>query len=87
MSKKRTVDVLDNKKSRLSDYQAQFEDAVSVVTSTINQLNEINTGIVTEIEEIEAYQKELEQTRTGLSDALAKNNSVIRNFNSLLNAE
>ncbi len=87
MNIRRTVDVLDNKKSRLSNYQAQFEDAISVVTSTINQLNEINTGIVAEIEEIEAYEKELEQTRAGLSEALVKNNSVIRNFGSLLNAE
>ena len=87
MNIRRTVDVLDNKKSRLSNYKAQFEDAISVVTSTINQLNEINTGIVAEIEEIEAYEKELEQTRAGLSEALVKNNSVIRNFGSLLNAE
>lgn len=58
-----SVDVLDKKKAKLSAYQTQFDSAISVVTSTINQLNDINAGITSEIEEIAAYQDDLEKTR------------------------
>lgn len=82
-----SVDVLEKKKAKLSAYQTQFDSAISVVTSTINQLNEINAGITAEIEEIASYQEQLEQTRTGLSDALDKNSRVIKNFSSLLDVD
>lgn len=75
------------KKAKLSAYQTQFDSAISVVTSTINQLNDINAGITSEIEEIEAYQDDLEKTRTGLADALDKNSRVIKNFSALLNVD
>lgn len=79
------VDVLEKKKAKLSAYQTQFNSAISVVTSTINQLNDINDSITSEIEEIAAYQDNLEKTRTGLADALDKNSRVIKNFSALLN--
>lgn len=82
-----SVDVLDKKKAKLSAYQTQFDSAISVVTSTINQLNDINAGITSEIEEIAAYQNDLEKTRTGLADALDKNSRVIKNFSALLNVD
>lgn len=82
-----SVDVLDKKKAKLSAYQTQFDSAISVVTSTINQLNDINAGITSEIEEIAAYQDDLEKTRTGLADALDKNSRVIKNFSALLNVD
>lgn len=80
-------DVLEKKKAKLNVYQAQFDRAISVVTSTINQIKEINAGISAEIEEIEAYQNDLEKTRAGLSDALDKNSCVIKNFSALLNVD
>lgn len=82
-----TVDVLEKKRTKLNSYLKQFDNAISIVTSTINQLNEINAGISTEIDGIAAYQEELEQTRTGLVDALDKNSRVIKNFSSLLNVD
>lgn len=85
--KKVTPDVLEKKKAKLSAYQTQFDSAISVVTTTINQLNDINAGITAEIEEITAYQDNLEETRVGLSEALHKNSRVIKNFSSLLNVD
>ncbi len=82
-----SVDVLEKKKAKLSAYQTQFDSAISVVTSTINQLNDINAGITSEIEEITAYQDDLEKTRTGLADALDKNSRVIKNFSALLDVD
>lgn len=87
MLKKVTVDVLEKKKAKLNAYQSQFDSAISVITSTINQLNDINAGITAEIEEITAYQDNLEKTRIGLSDALDKNSRVIKNFSALLNTD
>ncbi len=87
LKKKVSTDVLGKKQAKLSAYQTQFDSAISVVTSTINQLNEINAGISAEIEEIEAYQNDLEKTRTGLSNALDKNSCVIKNFSALLNID
>lgn len=83
----RTKDVLSNKKAKLSAYQSQFNNAISVVTSTIDQLHEINAGITAEIEDIVSYQDELEKTRVGLAEALDKNGRVIKNFSSLLGVE
>lgn len=85
--KSMSVDVLEKKKSNLNAYQTQFDSAISVITSTINQLNDINAGITAEIEEITTYQDNLEKTRTGLADALDKNSRVIKNFSALLNVE
>lgn len=87
LKKKVSTDVLEKKQAKLSAYQTQFDSAISVVTSTINQLNEINAGISAEIEEIEAYQNDLEKTRASLSNVLDKNSCVIKNFSALLNVD
>ncbi|MDE6148523.1 MAG: hypothetical protein K2F81_00285 [Ruminococcus sp.] len=81
------VDVLETKKAKLNAYQTQFDSVVSSVTSTINQLNDINAGITAEIEEIVSYQDDLEKTKTGLANALDKNSRVIKNFSALLNVD
>lgn len=80
-------DVLEKKKAKLNAYQTQFDNAISVVTSTINQINDINADITAEIEEIAAYQDDLEKTRISLADALDKNSRIIKNFSSLLNVD
>ena len=80
-------DVLKTKKAELSTYQALFNSAISLVTSTIDSLNEINEGIEQKVNEIAAYQDELEKTRIGLVDAKDKNARVIKNFSALLDVD
>ena len=78
--RKNTLDILHKKQAQLANYTTQFDNAVALVTSTINSLDEINAGITETIREIEDYQQELEATRAGLNDAKAKNSKVIANF-------
>lgn len=82
-----STDVLETKKAELSAYQARFNSAISLVTSTIDSLNEINEGIEQKVNEIAAYQDELEKTRVGLVDAKDKNARVIKNFSALLDVD
>lgn len=86
--KKETVvvqpDILGEKKEQLNTYVLQFNNAVSLVTDTINNLVAINKGIENTIGEIEAYQAQLQETRQGLLEAKDKNDRVVKNFASLL---
>ena len=82
--RKNTLDILHKKQAQLANYTTQFDNAVALVTSTINSLDEINAGITETIREIEDYHQELEATRAGLNDAKAKNSKVIANFRALL---
>jgi len=77
-------DILAQKKNRLDQYNAQFDRAVSLVTSTIDELGRISQNISETMSEIDAYEKELAATKSGLADAKAKNDKVISNFKSLL---
>lgn len=86
-SRKTTVadaDVLAQKKNRLNAYVAQFDKAVSLITDTIDNLGVINGNINTTIQEIDEYQQELAETRTGLAEAKERNDKVIANFQALL---
>lgn len=87
MVKKVTRDVLETKRAELSAYQARFDSAISVVTSTIDSLSRINEGIEQKVNEIAEYQDELEKTRVGLVDAKEKNARVIKNFSALINVD
>lgn len=78
------ADVLAQKKSRLDSYVAQFDKAVSLITGTIDNLAVINQNINDTIQEIDDYQRELAETKTGLAEARDKNDKVIANFQTLL---
>ena len=77
-------DILAQKKSKLAAYNTQFDTAVSLITSTIDQLGGIVAGIDATIQEIDDYQNELAATRSNLCDANEKNQRVIQNFKALL---
>lgn len=85
MSFAKKNDILAQKKSRLAAYNSQFDTAVGLITSTIDQLGSIVAGIDTTIQEIDDYQNELAATRSNLCDAKEKNQRVIQNFQALLN--
>lgn len=84
LSKKVSKDILTRQQEELSKYTEQFNAAVSLVTSTIENLKRINEGIQEKVCEIETYQSELARTKGNLNDAKAKNERVIQNFSSLL---
>ena len=77
-------DILAQKKSKLAAYNTQFDTAVSLITSTIDQLGGIVAGIDATIQAIDDYQNELAATRSNLCDAKEKNQRVIQNFKALL---
>ncbi len=80
-----SADVLAQKKSRLDSYNAQFDKAVSLITDTIDNLGVISKNISDTIQEIDDYQRELAETKDGLTVAREKNERVIANFQALLN--
>lgn len=82
---KTSADVLAQKKSRLDSYNAQFDKAVSLITDTIDNLGAISKNISDTIQEIDDYQRELAETKDGLTVAREKNERVIANFQALLN--
>lgn len=80
----KTKDVLQQKQKELADCQKQFGAAISIVTSTVQNLTHINEEIQTKVQEIEEYQSQLNATKTGLKDTQKKNERTIKNFNALL---
>lgn len=80
-------DVLEQKRKALASYTSQFDKAVSLVTSTIDNLSALDANIQRTIGEIDDYQKELDATKDGLVAAQGKNKRVIDNFKSLLAVE
>jgi len=81
---KKKVDVLQAKQAELAEYSAQFNNAVGVVTTAVQNLNQLNEKISEKIKEIDDYQNELAKTRDGLNATKSKNEQVIKNFNALL---
>lgn len=82
--RKTAADILSQKQNRLVTYNQQFDEAVSLVTRTIDNLGTISHNIDQTMQEIEDYERELAATRNGLAQAKAKNDRVIANFQSLL---
>ena len=80
-------DILAQKRNSLNIYNAQFDRAVHLITDTIGDLGQISQSIDQTMQEIDEYEKELAITKSGLSEAKAKNDRVIANFKSLLCVE
>ena len=82
--KNTAADILSQKQNRPAAYNRQFDEAVSLVTNTIDNLGSISHNIAQTMQEIEDYERELATTKEGLAEAKAKNDRVIANFQSLL---
>lgn len=82
--KRNKKDILHQEKQKLKRYVQMADDAIQIVTSTISNLEAINSGIMQRTQEIEEYQRELTETKTGLENARQRNERVIKNFNALL---
>lgn len=81
---KKKMDIIDQKKLELNTYVAQYNNAISIVTSTIEDLGTISQRMADKIGEIEAYQRDLDATKAGLAEAKAKNDRVMENFKRLV---
>lgn len=77
-------DTLERKKNSASEYISMFETTVSVVTSMSTVLKNMNDKIDTDIDDIDEYQKNLEETKTQLNEMREKNKRVIDNISALL---
>jgi len=85
--KKSTEDIIEQKKKALAGYTADYENAVGLVTATVNRMTMLDEDIGRTIQEIDEYQSELEETKNGLLAAKQRNESVMKNFKALLNEE
>jgi len=79
-----TEDVLEQKKRELDACAYQYDSAVSLVTSTVQNLKLLGEDIDNKIREIEEYNSRLMQTREEYVRMKEKNDKVAANFSALL---
>ena len=79
-------DMLASKQAKLNLLNLRYDNAVSLVTSTLDSLESINAEIDTNMAEIETYTQQLLATKDELSKTREKNTRVITNFRKLLEA-
>lgn len=77
-------DVLEQKKRELDACTHQYDSAVSLVTSTVQNLRELGEDIAGKIREIEEYNSKLMETRDEYIRMKEKNDKVAANFSALL---
>lgn len=77
-------DTLEQKRKLSAGYISMFETTVSAVTSMSTVLKNMNDRINTDIDDIDEYQKNLEETKTQLNEMREKNKRVIDNISALL---
>lgn len=80
-------DILAQKKNQLDLYNARFDHAVELFNDAIDNLGMTSHDIAETMQEISEYEKELEATKAGLSEARDKTERVIANFKSLLSID
>ena len=80
-------DILEAKGKRISTYQKRFDMAVEAVNTVIAALTDANSSIDRDIEEIAAYQVELDTMTTDLTATKKKNTLVLKNFEALIGKE
>lgn len=80
-------EILRQKQDRLAALNSQFDSTVSVVENMVGRLNTIGENIGKEIEEIDAFQERLAETKSGLLAAKERSARVAKNFGALLVAE
>ena len=82
--RKKKIDVLSEKVSKMNELKHQADDAVGVVTRTISGLELINQEIDDTINEIDIYVGKLSETRDSMSKNRKYNTAIIANFSKLL---
>ena len=82
--KKTTVDVIAKKQEELVKLQAESNNALNLVTSTINQLTTTNEKIDVTISEIAEAKAKLQNTEDELTKTKQSNTKVIEKFKALI---
>lgn len=82
--KKTTVDVIAKKQEELVKLQAESNNALNLVTSTINQLTTTNEKIDVTISEIMEAKAKLQNTEDELTKTKQSNTKVIEKFKALI---
>lgn len=80
-------DILTEKQNEVSRLARQANEAVDLVTRTINDLEGINQQIDSALSEIDAYAQNLAATRAAMSKQRSSNTAIIANFSKLLGVE
>ena len=78
-------DILREKQQQVESLERQADDAVELVTRTINRLELINQQIDDGMTEIDTYMADLVKTRETMSTQRQNNAAIISNFSKLLN--
>lgn len=79
-----SADVLETKKKELALCQSKYASAVSIVTTTVNQLKQLGAELACKIEELDQYEEDLKATREDLRKVKEQNDKVAANFSALL---
>lgn len=77
-------DILMEKQNEVARLARQSNEAVDLVTHTINDLEGINQQIDSALTEIDAYTENLAATRAAMSKQRSNNTAIISNFAKLL---
>ena len=81
---KKTKDMLVAKQAKLQKLTAKADNAINLVTRTINDLDNTNQEIDATVVEIDDYIAKLSTTRDSLARNRRYNNAIISNFSKLL---
>lgn len=84
MLRKPTVNMIQQKETKLKELQQKSESAIQIVNDTINNLNRTNEEINGTLLEVMNMLNSLESIKAELNAAEAKNEKIMKNFSSLL---
>lgn len=80
-------DILREKQQQVESLERQADDAVELVTRTINRLELINQQIDDAMTEIDTYAADLAKTRETMSKQRQSNAAIINNFTKMLGGD
>jgi cytolysin (calcineurin-like family phosphatase) len=78
------IDMLAEKQAKLQHLKSQADNAIHLVTQTINDLEYTNQEIDATVDEIDDYIANLSTTRNALDKNRKYNTAIIANFSKLL---
>lgn len=81
---RRTKDTITEKEQELKGLQALSEAALSIVTKTIQNLDDVNAEIDEKITEIHEMRDKLDRTETSLTETKVRNGRISSKFKALI---
>lgn len=81
---KRVKDIIEMKQRELEVLQQESNNALDVVTATINQLSNVNEKIDIKLNEIIEAKTKLQATEDGLNNTREHNSKIISKFKALI---